>query len=304
MTGDLPRPLADYPVLPGASLWHTLVGRAEIEPFNAIATGIFFLAILHTFSAPRFTALAHRVQHRHDAKRPARTALPTPSVVAELLHFLGEVEVVFGLWAVVLLVAMTAYAGWETATHYLERHRQLHRATVRRGHHGAGLDATGGRVRRSGLRRVANIGGGTPAAWWITILTVGPLLGSFITEPAAMTICALLLARQFYDLEPSRRLKYATLGVAVRERLDRRHADALRRAAGADGGAPVGLGHAVHAGAFRLARGARDRRCPRLSITRSSERSRSAGGAARRSPTSNNLTKRRRALSCCRCRRG
>ena len=47
----------------------------------------------------------------------------------------------------------------------------------------------------------------------MAILTVGPLLGSFITEPAAMTICALLLARQFYDLGPSPRLKYATLGL-------------------------------------------------------------------------------------------
>ena len=28
-----------------------------------------------------------------------------------------------------------------------------------------------------------------------------------------MTICALLLARQFYDLKPSTRLKYATLGL-------------------------------------------------------------------------------------------
>ena len=56
-------------------------------------------------------------------------------------------------------------------------------------------------------------GGGTPAAWWVTILIIGPLLGSFITEPAAMTICALLLARQFYDLQPSTRLKYATLGL-------------------------------------------------------------------------------------------
>ena len=60
---------------------------------------------------------------------------------------------------------------------------------------------------------MASLGGGTPAAWWLTILTIGPLLGSFITEPAAMTICALLLARQFYDLQPSTRLKYATLGL-------------------------------------------------------------------------------------------
>jgi hypothetical protein len=65
----------------------------------------------------------------------------------------------------------------------------------------------------SALRRVADAGGATPAAWWVTILTIGPILGSLITEPAAMTICALLLARQFYDLEPSTRLKYATLGV-------------------------------------------------------------------------------------------
>jgi hypothetical protein len=63
------------------------------------------------------------------------------------------------------------------------------------------------------LGRLARVGGGTPAAWWITILSVGPILGSLITEPAAMTISALLLARQFYDLEPSTRLKYATLGL-------------------------------------------------------------------------------------------
>ena len=63
------------------------------------------------------------------------------------------------------------------------------------------------------LRRVAALGSGTPAAWWFAILTIGPLLGSFITEPAAMTICALLLARQFYDLQPSSNLKYATLGL-------------------------------------------------------------------------------------------
>ena len=44
---------------------------------------------------------------------------PAPNVRAELLHFLGEVEVVFGLWAVVLLVSIQAAFGWDTATHYL-----------------------------------------------------------------------------------------------------------------------------------------------------------------------------------------
>ena len=50
-------------------------------------------------------------------------------------------------------------------------------------------------------------------AQWLTTLTIGPLLGSFITEPAAMTISALVLARMLYELEPSQRFKYATLGL-------------------------------------------------------------------------------------------
>jgi hypothetical protein len=66
---------------------------------------------------------------------------------------------------------------------------------------------------RAMLQRLATLGRRTPAAWWLTILTVGPVLGSFITEPAAMTICALLLGRQFYALGPSRRLRYATIGL-------------------------------------------------------------------------------------------
>jgi Putative Na+/H+ antiporter len=63
------------------------------------------------------------------------------------------------------------------------------------------------------LRFFARLGGGGPGAWWLTILTLGPLLGSLISEPAAMTISALLLGRQFYALKPSPRFAYATLGL-------------------------------------------------------------------------------------------
>ena len=210
---ELPRPLTDYPVAAGGSLVRHLIARVEIEPFNAVATGIFVLAILHTFAVARFVALAHRVQHRHDDEARTKGRPATPSVIAEWLHLLGEVEVVFGLWAVVLTVTMTAYAGWGTATHYLNDTvnytEPLFVVVI------MALASTRPIVAfaESGLRRVANIGGGTPAAWWMTILAVGPVLGSFITEPAAMTICALMLARQFYDLEPSAKLKYATLGL-------------------------------------------------------------------------------------------
>jgi len=63
------------------------------------------------------------------------------------------------------------------------------------------------------LRRIASLGQGSPIAWWLTILTVAPLMGSFITEPAAMTIAALLLSKQVFSLKPSLRLCYATIGL-------------------------------------------------------------------------------------------
>ena len=92
--------------------------RVQVEPFNALATGVFVLAILHTFAAARFTAYAHRVQHRRDDEARAQGRPPRPSMRAEVIHFLGEVEVVFGLWAVLLMVAFSAYAGWASAEHY------------------------------------------------------------------------------------------------------------------------------------------------------------------------------------------
>ena len=64
---DIPRPLETYPSAADQSLAAELAARVHLEPFNALATGVFLLAILHAFAAARFAALAHRVQHRHDA---------------------------------------------------------------------------------------------------------------------------------------------------------------------------------------------------------------------------------------------
>ena len=68
-------------------------------------------------------------------------------------------------------------------------------------HHGARLDAPHHSGRRGRPARAGAGGKGTPSVVAI-ILVVGPLFGSFITEPGAMTIFALLLGRQFYDLLP------------------------------------------------------------------------------------------------------
>jgi len=208
-----PTPLSAYPVSADGNLVSDLAARIAADPFNVVATALFLLAVTHTFVAARFTEASHRIQHRHDAAAAAAGRPQVPSVVAELLHFLGEVEVVFALWAVPLAVAIIASRGWETAAHYLNDTvnytEPLFVIVI------MALASTRPIVElaEGTLRRVAGLGGSSPAAWWMSILIVGPLLGSFITEPGAMTISALLLSRQFYQLQPSRRLKYATLGL-------------------------------------------------------------------------------------------
>jgi hypothetical protein len=60
-------------------LIETLAARVHLEPFNAVATTIFVLAVLHTFAAAPFAALAHRVQVGHDAHARATRRPATPS---------------------------------------------------------------------------------------------------------------------------------------------------------------------------------------------------------------------------------
>jgi len=181
--------------------------------FNIAATAVFALAIVHTLTSQRFRAWAHEVQERDASREREAGRPPAPSFQAEMLHFLGEVEVIFGMWAVVLVAVIAYFHDWETAKHYLNSGvnytEPLFVVVI--------MALASSRpilvLAEGALRRVASLGRGTPAAWWFTLLTIGPLLGSFITEPAAMTICALLLGHQFYELRPSQRLSYATLGL-------------------------------------------------------------------------------------------
>ncbi|MBI5691434.1 MAG: putative Na+/H+ antiporter [Verrucomicrobia bacterium] len=219
---SLPRPLDSYGDPAGADLWTLLVHRAQAEPFNAVALAIFAGAILHTFFTAKIRHWAHVVEERHAAAR--RTQRPREdhdadgqpdevSFAGQILHFLGEVEAVFGLWVLVLAAAITWFKGWPEVIGYVSGKVSyvepvfvvviMALAATR-----PVLD-----LAERCLRAVAALGHGTPAAWWLSILILAPLLGSFITEPAAMTIGALLLGRQFYALHPSPRLAYATLGL-------------------------------------------------------------------------------------------
>lgn len=166
------------------------------KPIEIIAAIVFAIALLHTFSTPLFLRLAHRSK-RHEG----------------LLHLLGEVEVVFGFWAAILLLLMALAASGDSALAYAESRNYTEPAFVFVVMVIAAslpvLTAVMRLVNR--LARLIPVADRTAKAW--LCLALVPLAGSLITEPAAMTIAAMMLAPQVFHRDMPERLKYLALGV-------------------------------------------------------------------------------------------
>jgi len=181
----------------GASAYENLA--TDMTAMQLTATIMFALAVLHTFAVKQFM---------HFAKK-----FPEGSVGENLFHFLGEVEVVFGIWAGLLVTFWSFRFGSASSVAYLDSINFTEPAFVfvimcmaaTRPIMYAAETAINTFTRLLPLPR--------SMARYSTIMILGPLLGSLITEPAAMTVSALLLKRYFFDTPISRRFKYATLGL-------------------------------------------------------------------------------------------
>ncbi len=157
---------------------------------------IFTLALLHTFAAKSFEILAHR-HPRH----------------AGLFHLLGEVEVVFGFWAFVLVAVMALLAGGKTAIDYAESRQYTEPLFVFVVMVVAASRPVLDAMRRllGLLARLAPVRSELALVW--LCLALVPLAGSLVTEPAAMTLAALMLAPLVFREGLPEWLKYGALGV-------------------------------------------------------------------------------------------
>jgi len=157
---------------------------------------LFAIALVHTFSTKLFHSLAKR-HPRH----------------AGLFHLLGEVEVVFGFWAFVLILAMALLADGATAISYVESRQYTEPLFVFVVMVIAAsqpvLDAV--RDLLALLARLAPVRTEVALCW--LGLALVPLSGSLITEPAAMTLAALMLAPQVFRPGIPEWLKYGAIGV-------------------------------------------------------------------------------------------
>ncbi len=160
-----------------------------------VATVLFALALIHTFAAKSFERLSHRY--------PAH---------AGVFHLLGEVEVVFGFWALVLVVAMALMQGSDSAIEYAESRHYTEPLFV----FVVMVVSASRPILKFVNAVVLGLAHALPirsvvAQVWLCLAFV-PLLGSLITEPAAMTIAALILAPLVFRSEVPERVKYFALG--------------------------------------------------------------------------------------------
>ena len=157
---------------------------------------IFAVALVHTFAAKQFERLAQRYP-KH----------------AGLFHLAGEVEVVFGFWAIVLVLAMALTSGGASALAYAESRNYTEPLFV----FVVMVIAASRPVLMTVIWWVRMTARAMPlptplATAWLGLAAV-PLLGSLVTEPAAMTIAALMLAPQIFRPDVPERVKYLSIGV-------------------------------------------------------------------------------------------
>lgn len=167
-----------------------------METMNIIAAVLFALALIHTFTAKSFERLAH-----HSPKHKG------------LFHLLGEIEVVFGLWAAILIVFMAFVLGGNAALEYAETRHYTEPLFV----FVIMVVAASRPILEAVKSAVGVIAGIAPVRTavmrvWLCLSLV-PLFGSLITEPAAMTLAALMLAPLVFRQSTPEWLKYGAMGV-------------------------------------------------------------------------------------------
>ena len=168
---------------------------ASPTTIQVIGTVLFVLAVIHTFSTKIFERLAH--------SQPSH---------AGLWHLLGEVEVVFGFWAMLLIIAMFALIGESKTLEYVDSRNFTEPMFV----FAIMVVAASRPILQIAAAAVRLIAQFLPlpgsVAFYFVALSFVPLLGSLITEPAAMTLAALILRDRLYAHGISTRLQYVTLG--------------------------------------------------------------------------------------------
>lgn len=166
-----------------------------------LGAAFFGLAVIHTFLVGRILAFSHK--------------FPKNSMTANVLHLLGEIEAVFAIWAALFMAVFIFTEGWPTAIAYQKSLDFIEPFFIF-----AIMVVCSTRpiltAARQGILFLSSVVQKifrTPAVLTdlVIVLIIGPLSGSFITEPAAMTVTAFMLNSMLQ--KESSKLIYALIAV-------------------------------------------------------------------------------------------
>lgn len=180
-----------------------------MEPMfiEIMATIFFSLAIVHTFSVSHVERLSHQ--------------FPQNSVRRNTLHLFSDVEAIFGIWSLILIF----FYSFKSGIIIFDDHHHIVGGAMNYLLHLNYSEpvfvfvimcmAATAPVLDLAEKFILFFSKVFPVnkklAFYTSALIFGPLLGSFITEPAAMTVTALLLLNNFYNHKISDKFKYGTL---------------------------------------------------------------------------------------------
>ncbi|WP_374074107.1 putative Na+/H+ antiporter [Bdellovibrio bacteriovorus] len=166
-----------------------------------LGTIFFGLAVIHTFMVGRILQWAYH--------------FPKDSLWNNVLHLLGEIEAVFAIWAALFMTLYIFIDGWNSAIAYQNSLNFVEpffifaimvvcstRPILSAARQGILFISTA-------IQKIFR----TPAVLTdlFVVLIVGPLSGSFITEPAAMTVTAFMLNSMLQ--KETNKLIYALIAV-------------------------------------------------------------------------------------------
>lgn len=166
-----------------------------------IATVAFALAVIHIFSVKQFEKLSHK--------------FPDGTPTNYFLHLMAELEIVFGIWAIIFSIVFYFTEGFEAMYQYLKDRNYTEGLFV--------FVVMVVSATRPVLKSVTNVINVTAnfltkilplkgaVCFYFVVMALVPILGSFITEPAAITLAALILSDKIFSQEISKKLKYTTL---------------------------------------------------------------------------------------------
>ncbi len=167
-----------------------------------LASALFALAVIHTFMVGYFKKWAHH--HKEGSK------------MENLLHLLGETEAVFVMWAGALFAGIAGLGGWHEAVAYIENldftEPKFVMVIMTVAATRPVIEVVEAAITWCGKLLQKCLPFSEAQAFLLSALVVGPLLGSLVTEPAAMTVTSLVLLRQFFGRELSSGLMYLIIG--------------------------------------------------------------------------------------------